>query len=268
MAGVEALAPAQTASMQRLSPLDASFLHLERDVQQLNVGSALVFEGPAPTHAEVCRAIEALLPAVPALPPARARRAARPGAADLGRRPAVPAARLTSATAGCAHPGRTTRCAAGRTPHLPTARPRPSPLAHLARDGTAGRTLRPRQHQPPRDDRRHLRERHHQRPAHRPRPRRRPGTPPRRHRGRPRPSRPRPGLRWTPWSRPPRARSGRSTGWPGRCGPKPFRPAWPRSSGWPTWASSSRTSSSGSTARSAPAGTGGGCAPTSTRSRR
>ena len=51
--------------MQRLSPLDASFLHLERDVQQLNVGSALVFEGPAPTHAEVCRAIEALLPQFP-----------------------------------------------------------------------------------------------------------------------------------------------------------------------------------------------------------
>ena len=51
--------------MQRLSPLDASFLHLERDVQQLNVGSALVFEGPAPTHAEVCRAIEALLSQFP-----------------------------------------------------------------------------------------------------------------------------------------------------------------------------------------------------------
>ena len=51
--------------MQRLSPLDASFLHLERDVQQLNVGSALVFEGPAPTHDEVCRAIEVLLPVFP-----------------------------------------------------------------------------------------------------------------------------------------------------------------------------------------------------------
>jgi WS/DGAT/MGAT family acyltransferase len=51
--------------MQRLSPLDASFLHLERDVQQLNVGSALIFEGPAPTYDEVCRAVEVLLPAFP-----------------------------------------------------------------------------------------------------------------------------------------------------------------------------------------------------------
>ncbi len=51
--------------MQRLSPLDASFLHLERDVHQLNVGSALVFDGPAPSHDEVCRAIESVLPIFP-----------------------------------------------------------------------------------------------------------------------------------------------------------------------------------------------------------
>ena len=51
--------------MQRLSPLDVSFLHLERDVQQLNVGSALIFEGPAPTYDEFCTAIEVLLPAFP-----------------------------------------------------------------------------------------------------------------------------------------------------------------------------------------------------------
>jgi WS/DGAT/MGAT family acyltransferase len=52
-------------SMQRLSPLDASFLHLERSIQQLNVGSALVFEGPPPTPGEFSAAIEALLPAFP-----------------------------------------------------------------------------------------------------------------------------------------------------------------------------------------------------------
>lgn len=65
MAGVTGLGRVDTAGMQRLSPLDASFLHLERDVQQLNVGSALIFEGPAPTHDEVCTAIEVLLPAFP-----------------------------------------------------------------------------------------------------------------------------------------------------------------------------------------------------------
>jgi WS/DGAT/MGAT family acyltransferase len=51
--------------MQRLSPLDVSFLHLERDIQQLNVGSALIFEGPAPSYEEFCTAIEVLLPAFP-----------------------------------------------------------------------------------------------------------------------------------------------------------------------------------------------------------
>lgn len=56
---------ADAACMQRLSPLDASFLHLERDTQQLNVGSTLIFEGPAPTPDEFSTAIEALLPAFP-----------------------------------------------------------------------------------------------------------------------------------------------------------------------------------------------------------
>ncbi len=51
--------------MQRLSPLDASFLHLERHVQQLNVGSVLIFEGPSPTYDELCLAVEDLLPAFP-----------------------------------------------------------------------------------------------------------------------------------------------------------------------------------------------------------
>lgn len=51
--------------MQRLSPLDASFLHLERDVQQLNVGSTFIFRGPPPTLEEVRSAIEALLPIFP-----------------------------------------------------------------------------------------------------------------------------------------------------------------------------------------------------------
>jgi diacylglycerol O-acyltransferase / wax synthase len=51
--------------MQRLSPLDASFLHLERDVQQLNVGSVLIFEGPAPTYEELCDEIGAHLPRLP-----------------------------------------------------------------------------------------------------------------------------------------------------------------------------------------------------------
>jgi WS/DGAT/MGAT family acyltransferase len=66
--------------MQRLSPLDVSFLHLERDIQQLNVGSALIFDGPPPTYDEFCTAIEALLPAFP-----RYRQHVRRVPLDLGR---------------------------------------------------------------------------------------------------------------------------------------------------------------------------------------
>ena len=51
--------------MERLSPLDATWLHLERDVQQLHVGSALLFEGPAPSYAEFCAAIGSRLDLVP-----------------------------------------------------------------------------------------------------------------------------------------------------------------------------------------------------------
>jgi diacylglycerol O-acyltransferase len=51
--------------MERLSPLDAAFLDLERDVQELNVGSVLVFEGPAPEFDAVVGQFEALLPRFP-----------------------------------------------------------------------------------------------------------------------------------------------------------------------------------------------------------
>jgi len=51
--------------MDRLSPLDGWWLHLERDVQQLHVGSALLFEGPAPSHAKFAAAIESRLDLVP-----------------------------------------------------------------------------------------------------------------------------------------------------------------------------------------------------------
>jgi len=49
----------------RLSPLDAWWLHLEREIQQLHVGSALLFEGPAPSPAEFAGAIESRLDLVP-----------------------------------------------------------------------------------------------------------------------------------------------------------------------------------------------------------
>jgi diacylglycerol O-acyltransferase len=39
--------------MHRMSPLDASFLHLEDDVTQLHIGSVAIFEGPPPPFEEM-----------------------------------------------------------------------------------------------------------------------------------------------------------------------------------------------------------------------
>jgi WS/DGAT/MGAT family acyltransferase len=50
----------------RLTALDSSFLHLERDASShMHVGSVLTFEGPAPTHEELIAAIERRLHLVP-----------------------------------------------------------------------------------------------------------------------------------------------------------------------------------------------------------
>ena len=47
--------------MQRLSSLDAGFLQLENDRQQMHVGSLLVFEGPAPTYDAFANHMESCL---------------------------------------------------------------------------------------------------------------------------------------------------------------------------------------------------------------
>jgi diacylglycerol O-acyltransferase / wax synthase len=51
--------------MDRLSPLDASFLHLEDDVNHMHLGSVAVFEGPAPSYADLTAAVTGRLPLVP-----------------------------------------------------------------------------------------------------------------------------------------------------------------------------------------------------------
>lgn len=51
--------------MERMNPLDASFLHLEDGVTHLHVGACAVFEGPPPPFDALFRAIEAKLPLVP-----------------------------------------------------------------------------------------------------------------------------------------------------------------------------------------------------------
>jgi diacylglycerol O-acyltransferase len=51
--------------MQTMSPLDASFLHVEDAVTHMHIGSVGIFEGPTPGPGEVQAAVAARLPLVP-----------------------------------------------------------------------------------------------------------------------------------------------------------------------------------------------------------
>jgi WS/DGAT/MGAT family acyltransferase len=51
--------------VQRLSPQDASFLHLEDAVSHMHIGSVAIFEGPPPDYGAVERMFMAHLPSVP-----------------------------------------------------------------------------------------------------------------------------------------------------------------------------------------------------------
>jgi len=66
--------------MDRMSPLDATFLHVEDEVSHMHIGSVAIFEGPPPSHPEVLRWIGGKLPLVP-----RYRQKVRFVPFDLGR---------------------------------------------------------------------------------------------------------------------------------------------------------------------------------------
>jgi diacylglycerol O-acyltransferase / wax synthase len=51
--------------VDRLSPLDASFLHIENDVNLMHIGSVGIFEGPAPSFDELRTRLEGKIPLVP-----------------------------------------------------------------------------------------------------------------------------------------------------------------------------------------------------------
>ena len=45
-------------SPDRLSPLDASFLHIEDDVSHMHIASVAIFEGPEPAFSDVVAMVE------------------------------------------------------------------------------------------------------------------------------------------------------------------------------------------------------------------
>jgi diacylglycerol O-acyltransferase / wax synthase len=67
-------------SIDRMSPLDASFLHIEDDVSHMHIASVGIFEGPEPPFADITAMIESKLVLVP-----RYRRVVRRVPLELGR---------------------------------------------------------------------------------------------------------------------------------------------------------------------------------------
>jgi len=67
-------------SFDRLSPLDASFLHVEDDVSHMHIAAIGIFEGPEPRYGDVVKMVRGKLPLVP-----RYRQVVRFVPLDLGR---------------------------------------------------------------------------------------------------------------------------------------------------------------------------------------
>ncbi|MEJ7583240.1 MAG: wax ester/triacylglycerol synthase family O-acyltransferase [Acidimicrobiales bacterium] len=67
-------------AVDRMSPLDASFLHIEDDVSHMHIGSIGIFEGPSPGYDRVVDMVAGKLPLVP-----RYRQVVRRVPLDLGR---------------------------------------------------------------------------------------------------------------------------------------------------------------------------------------
>ena len=66
--------------MERVSPLDATFLAIEDSVNHMHIGSVGIFAGPPPTYAELCGLIASKLVFVP-----RYRQKVRTAPSNIGR---------------------------------------------------------------------------------------------------------------------------------------------------------------------------------------
>lgn len=69
-----------TVHFDRLSPLDASFLHVEDDVSHMHIAAIGIFEGPPPKYSDVVNMVRGKLPLVP-----RYRQVVRFVPLDMGR---------------------------------------------------------------------------------------------------------------------------------------------------------------------------------------
>ena len=150
----------------RLTGLDASFLHLEDDAAHMHVAAVMTFDGPAPPHERDRRGDQQPSPPRPALPPEARLRPVRTGPAALGRRPPLqpPLPRSPHGPTGAGHRGAAQ--APRRTRLLPAPRSRQAAVGDVGRRGPRRRRpLRRAVEDPPRARGRRVRHRHHEHPV-------------------------------------------------------------------------------------------------------
>ena len=156
---------AQQGHKDRLSAIDASFLHQEKQASHMHVGALVVFEGPPPAREELLRPPRGAPRPRAALPPEARVPAARDGPAVLGRRPELqprlPRAPHRPAEARQRRPAAPARGA----DLLPAARPLEAALGDLDRAGPRGRPLRADLEDAPRARGRRLGRGHRNRPV-------------------------------------------------------------------------------------------------------
>ena len=59
------MAPTKEGTVDRMSPLDATFLHIEDGISHMHIASCAIFAGPAPAYADVVELFRGKLPLVP-----------------------------------------------------------------------------------------------------------------------------------------------------------------------------------------------------------
>ena len=143
--------------MDRLSVLDAEFLHLEDGIAHLHIAGVSVFEGPPPPADRVEQLLGAKLAPHPALSPACSfrRRSSSAGPCGLTIRTSISSYHVRRT----ALPGTGRRCRTLRAhgaPHVATARPSSSALGDVGRRGPRRRPMGAHLQGPPLHGRRHL----------------------------------------------------------------------------------------------------------------
>ena len=126
----------------RLSPLDASFLHIEDGVSHMHIASVAIFEGPPPPFADVVDDGRRQARPGAAVPPEGAVRAPSSSGGRCGWTTCTSTSSTTCGTRRCPSPGGESelRKLVGRG-HGAAARPLQAALGDLGRRGPRGRAL-------------------------------------------------------------------------------------------------------------------------------